>query len=433
MKEHRILFDGIDTPDVDRWPVYQSHGGGEGLRRAQSLSPQTIIDEVGSAGLRGRGGAWRLVDVRWRQARAEGGAQYVVVDLLESEPGRFRDRKLAERHPHRLLEGARIAAHAVGASCVYVCIAAAATRARQVLGQAIEEAGDQAIPIHLHPVQGPLPLATGDSLVLEVLQGGRAEPRATDDVPGLPRLFSTGTAVVHTASTLGYLPSLLTTAGEIFSGVGSSWAPGTQAFCVSGLVRRPGLYEVELGAGTVRDLVEGAAGGARHDQAIKFVLHAGYGSTPVLRDTMLDRELDPGGWADPAAGEISGAFGGGVVLVADDSVCAVDTARRLAHTFADTACGKCLPCREGTAWLQSALEGLEQGTGTARDLEWVTRRCAHLSSSDLSLCGHGPMAARGIQALLEAFPDEFASHVDGGCPISKDLSMKVPDSVHVRY
>lgn len=435
MDERRILFEGIDIPDIDRAPTYADHGGFEGLRRAQSMSPLALTDAVAATGLRGRGGAWRLVADRWRQAQAHGETDYLIVDLLESDPGRFRDRKLAERQPHRLLEGARIAAGAVGAATVYICIDSAAVRARQSLLQAIEETRDESVAIHVHPVAGPFPLAAGDSLVVELIESGRAEPRAQDhaygEAPQLPRLFDKQ-AVVHTASTLGYLPSLLATAGEVFQSASSSWAPGTQAFCVSGLVRRPGLYEVELGDGTVRDLVEGLAGGARTERAIKFVLHAGYGSFPALLEQDLDRPLDPGLWADPAAGEVSGSFGGGSVLVADDSVCAVHTAQRIARSFADSSCGKCLPCREGTNWLAAALSRLEQGEAEASDLDWIIERCATLTP-DLSLCGHGSSAAAGIGALCGAFADEFANHLDGGCSVIKDLSMKVPDSIHVRY
>jgi NADH-quinone oxidoreductase subunit F len=431
MDERRILFDGIDTPDIDRWPVYLERGGGEGLRRALSLSPDEIITEIQSASLRGRGGAWRSVGERWQQARAAGGAGSIIVDLLEPDPGRFRDRKLAQRHPHRLLEGARIAAHAVGASTIYLCIAADSLRARQVLEQAIDETRGQAVAIQLHPVCGPFPFAAGESLVVELIQGGRAEPQADDGDPRLFRLFSEST-IVHTASTLGYLPVLLATAGEVFRGVGSSWAPGTQAFCVSGMVRRPGIYEVELGRGTVRDLIEGIAGGARLEHMIKFVMHAGYGSSPVLVGGDLDRPLDPGLWSDPAGGPLPGVFGGGGMLVADDSVCAVDTARRMAQAFAVNACGKCLPCRQGTAWLATALAGLEAGTAQLHDLEYIDQRCSRLTP-DLALCGHAPAAARGIQALYQAFPEEFEAHLAGGCAVVKDLSMKVPDSIHMRY
>ncbi|MDA0334314.1 MAG: SLBB domain-containing protein [bacterium] len=431
MEERRILFEGIDTPDIDRWPVYCKHGGGQGLLRARSLSPENVIKEIQSARLRGRGGAWRLVGDRWQQAQAEGGADYVVVDLLEPDPGRFRDRKLAERHPHRLLEGARIAAHAVGATSIFLCIDAESLRARQALQQAIVATQEQATTIQLHPARGPFPLAAGSSLAVELLRGGRAEPQADDGVAGLDRLFA-GSAIVHSASTLGYLPALLATAGDVFQTVGSEWAPGTQAFCVSGLVRRPGLYEVELGRGTVRDLIEGIAGGARPERAIKFVLHAGYGSSPVLTAGDLDRPLDPGLWADPAGGPLSGVFGGGAVIVADDSVCPVDTARRLAQAYAGAACGKCLPCREGTAWLAAALSRLEAGTAQANDLAWIIQRCNHLTPA-VALCGHAPSAARSIRALHDAFPEEFAAHLDGGCAVAKDLSMKVPDSIHMRY
>lgn len=429
MEERRLLFAGIDTPDIDRLSVYRQHGGGEGLARARSLAAERVIDEVEASGLRGRSGAWRSVAARWRQAHKQGGAQTLVIDVLEPEPGRFRDRKLAERQPHRLLEGAAIAAHVVGASQTRLCIDADATRARASLAQAIEELADPSV--QLCPVRGPLPLRAGDSLAVELASGGRAEPRAEEGAPGLPRLFD-GTALVHGASTVGYLPGLLASAGESFRGLGSAWAPGTQAFCVSGLVRRPGLYEVELGRGTVRDLVEGLAGGCRDGRRIKFVLHDGYGSWPALTETDLDRPLDPGAWLHPAGGDCEGAFGGGGILAADDTVCAVDTARRVAETFAQTACAKCLPCREGTHWLAAALQRLELGEATAADLQEIERRC-HVLTPALTLCGHGPAAGAGIAALFTAFADEFSAHLDGGCPVDKDLQMKVPESIRVRY
>ena len=433
MQEQRILFDKIDIPDIDRLPVYTQHGGGAGIRRALSLGADAVIDEVEASGLRGRAGAWRPVGARWRHLRDGGGAGYVVADLLEPEPGRFRDRKLAERQPHRLLEGVRIAAQAVGAAGAYVCVRADARRARETLGQALDElrAAGLEVAIHLHPVPGPLPMAAGDSLPLQLLSGDRPEPRADDGTEAPGRLFGRP-ALVHTASTLGYLPHILATGAAGFRNLGSAAASGTQAFCVSGLVRRPGLYEVELGAGTFRDLVDGLAGGVRAGRQLKFVLHAGYGSTPVLADADLGCPLDPGQWAHPDGGPVSGGFGSGVVIVADDTVCAVDTARLLAQAYADTACAKCLPCREGTAWAAEALARLEAGAGSAFELELLLSRGAALTSP-LALCGHGPQGAAAIGALHSAFPEEFEGHLAGTCPVAKDLSMKVPDSIHVRF
>jgi NADH-quinone oxidoreductase subunit F len=424
VEERRLLFAGIDTPDIDRHHVYLRHGGGDGLARARGLSRAAVVDEIEAAGLRGRGGAWRAVAPRWRDTAAGGD---VIVDLLEPAPGRFRDRKLAERHPHRILEGARIAAHAVDAGAVVLCVAAEALRARESLARAIEETAGDSVTARLLPVRGPLPLAAGDSLAVSLTGGGRAEPFATP-----PPSLTGRPAVVHSATTIAFLPRLLASSGESLRGVGSTWAPGTQAFCVSGLVRRPGLYEVELGRGTWRDLVEVTAGGAREGRQIKFVLHDGYGSSPVLTGQDLDRPLDPGGWAQPAGGPCSGDFGGGAVIVADDTVCAVDTARRMAQTFLHAACGQCLACREGTRWLAQTLQQLEAGEGTDDDVERLQSRCAALTP-DLALCGHAPSAARGIAALLAAFHTEFRAHVDGGCPVDKDLDLKVPESIHLRY
>ena len=104
----------------------------------------------------------------------------------------------------------------------------------------------------------------------------------------------------------------------------------------------------------------------------------------------------------------------------------------MAQSFASAACGKCVPCREGTAWLATALERLEEGAAESGDRDWIYQRCAQITP-DVALCGHGPAAARGIQALGLAFADEFEAHLDGGCPVTKDLLMKVPDSIHMRF
>ena len=438
MKEHRILFEGIDVPDVDRLQVYRRRGGGEGLARALAMAADDVVGEVTASGLRGRSGAWRPVGDRWQALRGRGGARYLVADLLEPQPGRFRDRKLAERQPHRLLEGVRIAARATGASRAFLCIRADAVRARQALGTALGELreageiGGHGMEIHEHPVPGPLPVAAGDSLPLNLIEGGRPEPRAGDGTrPPAPTLFGEP-AAVHSASTLGYLPAVMAEGGTAFRAVGGAAAPGTQAFCVSGHVRRPGLYEVALGSGTFRDLVEGLAGGSLEGRPLKFVLHSGYGSTPVLREAELDRPLDPGAWARPGGGGLDGDFGAGAVLVADQTVCAVDTARVVAGALAGMSCAQCPPCREGLAWAAAALERLEAGDSHAGELERLRSRTAALTPA-LALCGHGPLAASAVSALAAAFPEEFEAHLDGGCPVAKDLSMKSPESIHVRF
>ena len=438
MNEHRLLFEGIDVPDVERYQVYCRGGGGEGIDRARALGAEGVVEEVTASGLRGRGGSWRPVGERWQALRERGGARYLVADLLEPEPGRFRDRKLAERHPHRLLEGVRIAALATGASAAFLCIRADALRARKALAAALAELGEageiggHGLAIHLHPVPGPLPIAAGDSLPLNLIEGGRPEPRAADGTRGPAATLFGEPAAVHTASTLGYLPRVMEEGSAAFCAVGSASAPGTQVFCISGLVRRPGLYEVALGSGTFRGLVEGLAGGTPEGRPLKFVLHSGYGSRPVLREADLDRPVDPGAWSRPGGGGLDCDFGSGAVIVADETVCAVDTARLVASSLAGASCAQCPPCREGLAWAAGALERLEAGASSARELEQLRSRAASLTSP-LALCGHGPLAGAAVSALAAAFAEEFEAHLDGGCPVAKDLSMKSPESIHVRF
>jgi len=450
VEEHRLLLRDIEIPDIEGLEVYLRRGGYVGAARAVSeMEPEQVIATVEGAGLRGRGGSWSPVADKWRQVAGHPDkCRYLCVNAGETDPGLFRDRKLAERLPHRLLEGAVIAARALGAQVVYLCQRSELRRAWEALERAIDEAYEAGwlgrdirgsgwdLDVYLHPGGGAF-IAGEETALLASLEGRRAEPAAADGSLG-PKLLFGHPAAVHNAGTLAYLPSILADGGDAFRQVGTEAYPGTCVFCVSGHVRRPGLYELALGAGSLRELVEGLAGGAREGHRLKAVLPGGY-AAPLLVPDQLDVLLSPEAWALPAGGAFPGLFLNGGVIAMDDSTCMVDAAIHLMRFYAAQSCGKCPPCGEGAAWILQVLQRLESGDGRPGDVDLVLELAAQVSpsldmASSTALCGFGAAFAWTLQGLVSHFRDEFEAHVESrGCPVAKDDAIKVPDSVNIRF
>jgi len=450
VNEHRLLLRDIEIPDIEGLEVYLRRGGYTGAARAIDLmTPAEVVDAVDAAGLRGRGGSWSPVAAKWRHVvgHSDGGA-YLCVNAGETDPGLFRDRKLSERLPHRLVEGAIIAARAIGAATVYICQRSDLRRAWDSLERAVSEAYEAGwlgqnirgsgwdLEVHLHPGGGAF-IAGEETALLASLQGRRAEPCATDG-SGPPHLLFGRAAAVHNAGTLAYLPSILADDGAEFNRVGTARYPGTCVFCVSGHVRRPGLYELPLGGGTMADLVEGCAGGVVEGRQLKAVLPGGYAAPPLAPD-QLDVALSPEAWEVPAGGPFPGGFLNGGVIVMDDSACMVDAAVHLMRFYASQSCGQCPPCAEGAPWILGLLERLEAGDGAVGDVDLILDLARQVSpplqwASATALCGFGVAFAWVVQGMVTQFRDEFEAHVETrGCPVAKDDAIRVPESVNIRF
>jgi len=450
MPEHRLLLKDIEIPDIEGIEVYSRRGGYRGAAAVlEGMTPQQAIDVVGAAGLRERGGRWSPVADEWQAVLADPAPRhYLCVNAHEAAPGLFRDRKLIERLPHRVVEGALLAAFATGSRVAYLCLRAEMERGRRALSQAIGEAQAEGwlgpdirgsgfgVELHLHPGAGAH-VGGEDTALLESLEGRRPEPRADDGSPGPQLLYGQPAAVVN-VGTLGYLPQILAEGAQHFRCLGTEDFPGTCVFCVSGHVRRPGLYELELGSVSLRELIEDFAGGVRSGHQLKAVLPGGYRAPPLTPD-QLDVTMAPEVWAVPGGGPFPGVFGDGGIVVMDETTCMVDAAIHLMRFYARESCGQCPPCREGASWLLQILCRLEAGSGQAGDvdlIESIASQVSPLSDSSRStaLCDFGPSFAWTIQGLVAAFREEFVHHVRAGlCPVTRDDAIKVPDSVNIRF
>jgi NADH-quinone oxidoreductase subunit F len=446
--EFRVLLSDIDIPDIELWETYVANGGYEAAEIAlRRRAAGEVLDLIDQSGLQDRGGDWYPVGAQWRNHAGKRGGkrvEFLVVGGNESEPGTFRDRKLLERNPHQILEGIIIAAYALRASTVYVCLRSDMKRGRVLLEQAIAAAREHgwlgtnirqtgyALEVFVHP-GGDTYVETEATALLRSIEGFRAEPRAAAVAP---QLFDKPAEVAN-IGTLAYLPHIVNNGAEWFRGIGSQSYPGTLVFCLSGHVSRPGLYELQLGASTLREVIYEMGGGVRPGHQLKAVLPGG-GRSPVLHPDQLDVPLDPAAWLHPAGGEFPGVFGTGGIIVMDETTCMVDVALNLAGFYARQSCGECTPCREGMPWMRDIIARVEAGEGSAADLEKLselgTKMGPLMDSSAPMLCGLGPAFAWPLQGFLKAFASEFSQHIDSrGCPVHKDLEIKVPEAVSVRF
>ena len=397
----------LDPADADD---YVSVGGYASLADALSCPQEDVIDRVLVSGLQGRGGAYFPPARKWQGARSFPGPRVLVVNAEEGEPGLFKDRHIMEGLPHRLLEGALIAAYATGASRCYIYVNAEAHLSTQRMEAALEQAAsnglvgdnildsDFSCEVELRRGAGGY-VCGEETTLLNTIEGRRREPRLRPPFPVESGLFRQPT-VINNVETLANVPYILQRGPARYGQVGLESAPGTKLVCLSGSVQRPGLAEVPMGT-TLRQVIYNIGGGPPEGRNIGIVALGGP-SSGVLPPSELDLELKPG-MLHPS-GVVMGAGG---VMVMDSSVPALAVARRLASYNAAESCGKCTPCREGTPRIVAALDRIAEGGGTASERDEL-RYLAEIVGT-ASLCGLGQMAGGPVNSLLHFFGDDLAA------------------------
>ncbi|WP_211187171.1 NADH-ubiquinone oxidoreductase-F iron-sulfur binding region domain-containing protein [Neoroseomonas marina] len=360
--------------------------------RAGRLTRDAILDALDVAGLRGMGGAGFPVARKWRAVLAQPGPRHLVVNADEGEPGTFKDRWCLEREPHRVLEGALIAAEAIDADAIWLYIRDEYPEARRILAEMIPALPARR-PVHLRRGAGAY-VCGDETALLESLEGKRGYPRHKPPFPGERGLFGRPT-LIHNVETLWWLPELLATpdAPARFAAAGRNGHKGERLFSLSGRVKRPGVYCAPIGI-TARDLIEAQGGGMEEGHRFAAYLPGG-ASGGILPATMADLPLAFG------VLEPLGCFvGSGAVVVLSDRDDLADAARNLLRFFRDESCGQCTPCRVGT---QKAVHLLEAPRWDRSLLEDLAQAMA-----DGSICGLGQAAMNPVRALLRHFPKEAA-------------------------
>jgi NADH-quinone oxidoreductase subunit F len=417
--ETRLLFRHVDDPNLASIDRYRELGGYRALRQAiLELEPDELISSFEESGLRGRGGAGFSMGKKGSFLPHGEMEKYVTCNADESEPGAFKDRELMQKNPHQLIEGCAIAARAVGATYVFIFIRGEYWEVADILDRAVAEAyaagflgtnlfdTGRRIELVVHRGAGAY-ICGEETALLDALEGKRGNPRLKPPFPAVQGLYG-GPTLINNVETLSNLPHIVNHGAAWFKSFGTEQSPGTKVVSVSGCVRRPGNYEIELGIPS-RDLIYGLAGGPPEGRRVKAWFPGG-SSAPVLTDAELDLPYSFEAMAD--AGSM---LGSGSIIVADDTIPIPELALRTARFYHHESCGKCTPCREGTNWTTKVLERVCAGDATPMDLEVIASVQENIIGH--CLCVLGDSMAMPVGAMLKKFRGEFEERIGARAPV----------------
>ncbi len=414
-------FEYDDSYTIDR---YEATGGYRALRRALGMGPEQVHEEVRDASLLGRGGAGFPAGVKWGFCPEGVWPRYLVANGDESEPGTYKDRLLMEKDPHQLIEGVLLACYAVGCTQAFLYVRGEMALAQERIAQALNDAyangyvgknilgSDFSVDVILHWGAGAY-IVGEETALIESLEGNRGMPRLKPPYfPAALGLYQKPT-IVNNVETLANLPWIVGHGGEAFAELGAEASRGTRMFAVSGHVRNPGVFEVEFGTTTFRDLLYAPVygGGIRGDNTLKAFIPGG-ASAPWFYEEHLDLPLEKA-----TVDKAGSMLGSGAIVVFDDTTDMVRACHRVVRFFARESCGKCTPCREGTAWLEKILRRILDGYGRPDDIDLLLDVCDNISPGlawpprQTTICPLGPSAVSPVQSALERFRPEFDAHI----------------------
>lgn len=432
----KILTEHINVPGINTLEVYRAHGGYEGLKKAFSLTPDETTNEVLASGLRGRGGAgfptgrkWTFIDKKSNNPR------YLVCNADESEPGTFKDRYLMERIPHMLVEGMIISSYALGANTAYIYIRGELLYVYHILETAIAEAyaagylGDNimgtgySLNLYVHPGAGAY-ICGEETALIESLEGKRGNPRIKPPFPAVQGLWKCPT-VVNNVESIATVPAILRMGGAEYAKIGTEKSPGTKLISACGHLKKPGVYEIELGI-PVEEFIysDEYCGGIRGDRKLKAVV-AGGSSVPILPAELILKtangeprlmsyeSLSDGGFATGTM------LGSGGFIAMDETTSVVKNLWNFTRFYHHESCGQCSPCREGTAWMEKVLHKILKGHGTLADVDllWTLQK----NIEGKTICPLGDAAAWPVASAIRHFRADFEEYVRNGSDI-RDVS-----------
>ncbi len=448
-QQYRQILKHVDepgyTPDIE---CYFRHGGYEVLKQALALRPKTLPDgktvsgpeqlrdEVRISGLRGRGGAGFSCGLKWSFVdRKSGKPVYLICNADESEPGTFKDKQIIYKDPHQLLEGMIIACYANDVHLAYIYIRGEFVEGARLLNEVLKEArtknllgknilgSSYDLEIYVHRGAGAY-ICGEETGLIESLEGKRAYPRIKPPYfPAVLGLYMCPT-IVNNVETLCAVKHIVAMGGSEYAKLGTPNNTGTRIVSISGHVKRPGYYEVEVGKVTLGELINDPAfgGGLRDGRKLKAVIPGGSSAKvfktgekfrlkrkgPDGKDVekeldMLDLPYDFDSII--AAGSMSGS---GAIIVLDDSTDIVEALANISEFYAHESCGQCTPCREGSLWMSKALQRMTHGGGRANDAEYLVKIADNIPGGR-TICAFGEACSWPVQSFVGKFKDEFVA------------------------
>ena len=448
-QEFKLVLKHADAPgytaDID---CYSRHSGYEVLKKALTLPPkdlpegkklsaqEQIREDVKLSGLRGRGGAGFSCGLKWSFVdRKSGKPIYLICNADESEPGTFKDRQIIYKDPHQLLEGMILSCFANDVHLAYIYIRGEFVEGARILNRALSEAraknflgknilgSGYDLEIHIHRGAGAY-ICGEETGLIESLEGKRPYPRIKPPYfPAVLGLWMCPT-IVNNVETLCHVKHIVAMGAAEYARLGTPNNTGTRIVSLSGHVKRPGYYEIEVGKVTLGELIhhENFGGGLRDGRKLKAVIPGG-SSAKVLKagekfklkrkgpdgkDTeqeidMLDLPYDFDSLT--AAGTMSGSS---AIIVMDDSMDIVEALWNISEFYAHESCGQCTPCREGSLWMAKALRRLMHGEGRKQDADYLIKIADNIPGGR-TICAFGEACSWPVQSFVGKFKEEFVA------------------------
>jgi len=415
-QNRQILLEHIKQPDQHTLAGYESRGGYDAVKKALSMDPLAIIEEMKKSGLRGRGGAGFSAGMKWSFVpRNSNKPVYIVCNADESEPGTFKDRLLLEKNPHSVIEGMMIAAIAVQSHwmCVYIRGEYAYPYAQ--LKQAVNEAyakgylgknifgSSYSLDLVVHRGAGAY-ICGEETGLLESLEGKKGQPRLKPPFfPATMGLYYSPT-VLNNVETFASVPWIIKNGADAYAAIGTEKSKGTKLLSVSGHVNKPGVYEVEMGY-PFKQFLEEECGGIPNGKKLKAVIPGG-SSMPILTaEEVMGATIDY-----ECMNKLGTYLGSGGVIVMDETVDIVDALRNLTHFYAHESCGQCTPCREGGHWVEKIFNRIHDGEGLPGDLELLDSICTQIAGH--TICMLGDSIVMPVKSYTAKFKGEFVKRIE---------------------
>jgi NADH-quinone oxidoreductase subunit F len=394
--EKRIVLENCGVVDPRDIGTYVARGGFKALEKARAMKPKAIVEEIKKSGLTGRGGAGFKTGLKWELAlNSKSANKYLICNADEGEVGTFKDKYILSNDPFGLIEGILIAGLAIGAKQAFIYLRAEYHFLNGLLAGAIEQAKGKGYlkSTDISVFEGAGAYVCGEeSALMDSIEGRRGESRYKPPFPPTFGLWGMPT-IINNVETLMNVPHIIKNGPVWFNAMGTARSKGTKVFCVSGDVKKPGVYEVEMGTSLMELVVDLA--GAEDIKAIQV----GGATGRILPLAEIDM---------PLAHET--CLGSGAIVVLNSTRDIIDVVYNDMRFLNEESCGKCTPCREGTEVMMEIYGRLDRGEAMDGDMEVLEDLAKTMALA--SLCGLGQAAAVPVLDSLKYFREEYNNRID---------------------
>ena len=445
-REYRLIFKNVDREGWDpSIECYMRDGGYEDLKKAMTMQPKDITEEVKKSGLRGRGGAGFPTGMKWTFIPPTNTKPvYLICNADESEPGTFKDRYIMHQDPHQLLEGMAIACYAVGAKLAYIYVREEFPHAARILEEAIAEATKagflgkgicgSTFDLELYVHRGAGAYICGEETgLIESLEGKRPYPRIKPPFfPAVLGLYMSPT-IVNNVESLCHVKHILAMGGAEYAKLGTPNNTGTRILCVSGDVQKPGYFEVQVGKVTLGEVIQDLCGGLKPGRKLQAVIPGG-SSAKVLRaderfklkrgDEMVEIGLEDIPLDFDSLAACGSMAGSGGVIIIDDSRKISWVLNNINSFYAHESCGQCTPCREGSLWMKKISDRIVAGKASPDDVATLESVANNIEGK--TICAFGEACSWPTQSFIRKFREELVADTReelAGVPVNHETTL----------